>query len=181
MIEGFEQLDSTKVGRRIEKIVREYYLTILNGYSIKEDLDENYNTARDLVLLKDGRPVKIEIKGDNYIGNSYSNKIPFEFQQENMKGEMVDSGVRTTKSDLLATYCSRYDTIYVMKMSVFNHLLDIGTISRNDAKLCNDTSNTGQTMCYLVDLNNLEEGKCFEVIYPDFLKSLKKVGFIPKE
>lgn len=172
MLEGFESLDSTKIGRIAERIGRAYRHKVRNQ-AIHKDLDIEYDSKRDMIFLINGEEIQIEFKGDNYPSG---NNLPIEIMQEDIKGEMVTSGIGKTTSNEWDVYCFRKDTIYVFEPIDVDRIVYDNIVRDYHYKECNKNSGTGKTICIVIDIDLLEQCGFFKAKYTNVLEALDKAG-----
>lgn len=168
MLKGFDKLPSTQVGLIAERIVQEHLKRL--GTHIHTHPDLEYRPSHDFTVSIEGKVSKVEVKGDNFPGKSRN--IPIEARQANLNNILVDSGIRTTKSEYFMVYCFRYDTLYTFKVADFKRYLASGYISDKDLRLCNEKSETGKTECYFLDIVSLESDEFFYRVEEGVLSKL---------
>lgn len=171
-IEGFEDLDSTKVGRVAERICRANRIHF-SSWKVLKDLDLKYDTSRDMDFELNGKILKVEFKGDNY---PRGNNLAFEIKQESMKGMMVPSGIATSSASEWDIYCFRTDTIYTFDIPRIDDIVYNNTVREYHYKLCNLNSSTGKTLCIVIDIDLLLAEGFFKSVHKNVLSSLDKLG-----
>lgn len=170
MIEGFEELETTQVGR-VAEMLSCRYITEHKRYEIKEDSCKVYDTGKDFIVKAKQREFLVEVKGDNY---SKGPNIAFEYMQENFSKTAIEpSGLQTTKSDYIFYYIFRWDTLYIFKKAKYDLYVSKGIISKDHSRDCNLGSETGRTKCYILPVTLLERDGFFERIIDNLHSSLK--------
>lgn len=170
----FEKLESTKKGRRAERIVRDYFKFIL-GFEITQDIRPGYDTSKDMSVSKDGRSYNIEIKLDDY--GIETGNLPLEYKQTNKQGGLDDSFILTSTADYAAMYCRRRDTAYLLCLNSIRWYVNSNTIQYFRSEKCNKESDTGYTLCYLTPIEFLIDDQVIVKSYEGVVESLNLQGF----